>query len=64
MLSSSEDKTICVWECKNWDCVKTLKGHRYSIQSFFKFSYHITKLIFTTPSMNNTVVLLLVVNVS
>jgi len=33
MLSGSEDKTICVWECRTWDCLKTLKGHRGHINS-------------------------------
>lgn len=28
MLSASEDRTICVWECRTWECLKTLKGHR------------------------------------
>ena len=28
MLSASEDNTICVWECRTWECLKTLKGHR------------------------------------
>ena len=31
MLSASEDGTISIWECKSWDCVKTLKGHRSEI---------------------------------
>ena len=31
MLSASEDRTICVWECRTWDCLKTLKGHRYHV---------------------------------
>lgn len=28
MLSASEDRTICVWECQKWECLKVLKGHR------------------------------------
>lgn len=28
MLSGSDDGTVCVWECKTWDCLKVLKGHR------------------------------------
>lgn len=28
MLSGSEDGTICIWECKSWECLKILKGHR------------------------------------
>ncbi|CAB3995035.1 p21-activated kinase-interacting 1-like [Paramuricea clavata] len=33
MLSGSEDGTICVWECKSWDCLKVLKGHREAVTS-------------------------------
>ncbi|KAL9972329.1 hypothetical protein ACROYT_G018614 [Oculina patagonica] len=33
MLSASEDRTICVWECRTWDCLKTLKGHRGHVNS-------------------------------
>ncbi|XP_028404624.1 p21-activated protein kinase-interacting protein 1-like isoform X2 [Dendronephthya gigantea] len=33
MLSGSEDGTICVWECKTWDCLKVLKGHREAVSS-------------------------------
>ena len=28
MLSGSQDGTICIWECKTWECLKVLKGHR------------------------------------
>ncbi|XP_029179675.2 p21-activated protein kinase-interacting protein 1-like isoform X2 [Acropora millepora] len=28
MLSASEDRTISVWECQKWECLKVLKGHR------------------------------------
>lgn len=31
MFSSSEDGTICVWKTSNWDCVKTLRGHKSSV---------------------------------
>jgi len=33
MLSASEDHTICVWECRTWECLKTLKGHRGHVNS-------------------------------
>ncbi|KAJ7385113.1 p21-activated protein kinase-interacting protein 1-like protein [Desmophyllum pertusum] len=33
MLSASEDRTICVWECRTWECLKTLKGHRGHVNS-------------------------------
>ncbi|XP_073252520.1 p21-activated protein kinase-interacting protein 1-like isoform X2 [Porites lutea] len=33
MVSASEDNTICVWECRTWDCLKTLKGHRGHVNS-------------------------------
>lgn len=28
MLSASDDRTISVWECQKWECLKVLKGHR------------------------------------
>lgn len=33
MLSASEDHTICLWECRTWECLKTLKGHRGHVNS-------------------------------
>ncbi|KAK3738362.1 hypothetical protein QZH41_014342, partial [Actinostola sp. cb2023] len=33
MLSASEDKTICVWNCKTWECLKILKGHKGTVNS-------------------------------
>eukprot|EP00794_Sanderia_malayensis_P007249 gene7249-8057_t len=33
MLSASEDGTICIWKCKSWECLKTLKGHRDAVTS-------------------------------
>ncbi|CAG8486005.1 5202_t:CDS:2 [Acaulospora colombiana] len=28
MLSGSEDGTICIWRTRDWECLKTLKGHK------------------------------------
>ncbi|KFM71634.1 p21-activated protein kinase-interacting protein 1-like protein, partial [Stegodyphus mimosarum] len=33
LISSSEDKTICIWSTKNWQCIKTLSGHKYAVNS-------------------------------
>ncbi|GFS72956.1 p21-activated protein kinase-interacting protein 1-like [Trichonephila clavipes] len=33
-LSSGEDKNICIWSTKNWQCEKTLRGHKDTINSF------------------------------
>ncbi|XP_001630701.2 p21-activated protein kinase-interacting protein 1-like [Nematostella vectensis] len=33
MISASEDKTICVWQCKTWECLKILKGHKGAVNS-------------------------------
>ncbi|GFQ98143.1 p21-activated protein kinase-interacting protein 1-like [Trichonephila clavata] len=34
LFSSSEDKNICIWSTKNWQCEKTLRGHKDTINSF------------------------------
>ncbi|XP_015930261.1 p21-activated protein kinase-interacting protein 1-like [Parasteatoda tepidariorum] len=31
LISSSEDATICIWSTNNWQCVKTLGGHKKSV---------------------------------
>ncbi len=28
LLSASEDRSICVWRCGSWDCLRVLSGHR------------------------------------
>ena len=28
MFTSSVDGTICVWDTRNWECLKTLRGHK------------------------------------
>lgn len=28
MLTASDDKTICIWRKKDWEYLKTLKGHK------------------------------------
>ncbi|XP_022244657.1 p21-activated protein kinase-interacting protein 1-like isoform X2 [Limulus polyphemus] len=33
LVSGSEDGTICVWTTNNWQCVKTLRGHKDGIIS-------------------------------
>lgn len=27
MFSSSQDGTVCIWDTRNWECLKTLRGH-------------------------------------
>jgi len=34
MFTSSADGTICVWDTRNWECLKTLRGHKGSVLSF------------------------------
>lgn len=34
LFSSSEDSNICIWSTKNWECIKTLLGHKDSVNSF------------------------------
>lgn len=33
MFSGSEDGTIGLWETNRWECLKTLKGHKSSVDS-------------------------------
>lgn len=33
MLSGSEDGTVCIWNCKTWDCDRELKGHKAAVNS-------------------------------
>ncbi|XP_076319996.1 p21-activated protein kinase-interacting protein 1-like isoform X2 [Tachypleus tridentatus] len=33
LISGSEDGTICVWTTSNWQCVKTLRGHKDGVIS-------------------------------
>lgn len=33
MFSGSEDGTICIWRTKDWECLKTLKGHKGRVNS-------------------------------
>jgi protein MAK11 len=28
MLSASDDGTICIWRSKDWELLKTMKGHQ------------------------------------
>jgi protein MAK11 len=34
MFSWSEDGTICVWQLGNWECLRTLHGHKSAVYSF------------------------------
>ncbi|RWS04286.1 p21-activated protein kinase-interacting protein 1-like protein [Dinothrombium tinctorium] len=31
LFSCSEDSTICVWDVHNWECLKTLRGHKAGV---------------------------------
>ena len=31
LFSSSDNGTICVWDTRNWECEKTLKGHKDAV---------------------------------
>lgn len=31
MFTGSEDGTICVWDTRNWECLKTLRGHKSAV---------------------------------
>ncbi|KAI7831409.1 WD40-repeat-containing domain protein [Gamsiella multidivaricata] len=33
MLSGSEDGKVCVWRSKDWECLKSMKGHQASVHS-------------------------------
>ncbi|KAG0204758.1 p21-activated protein kinase-interacting protein 1-like protein [Mortierella sp. NVP41] len=33
MLSGSDDGKVCVWRTKDWECLKTMKGHQASVHS-------------------------------
>ncbi|GIY11800.1 p21-activated protein kinase-interacting protein 1-like [Caerostris darwini] len=33
MFSCSEDGNICIWSTNNWQCIKTLRGHKDAINS-------------------------------
>mmetsp|Transcript_34250 Transcript_34250/g.57508 ORF Transcript_34250/g.57508 Transcript_34250/m.57508 type:complete len:391 (+) Transcript_34250:37-1209(+) len=33
LLSGSEDKTICIWSVKGWECLHVLKGHKGALYS-------------------------------
>jgi len=52
LLSASEDGTICVWKCKSWECIKTLKGHRGAINSI---SIHPSGRLVLSVSRDKTV---------
>eukprot|EP00112_Aurelia_sp_Birch-Aquarium-sp1_P019717 Seg494.3_Seg494.5 transcript_id=Seg494.3_Seg494.5/GoldUCD/mRNA.D3Y31 product="p21-activated protein kinase-interacting protein 1-like" protein_id=Seg494.3_Seg494.5/GoldUCD/D3Y31 len=52
MLSASADGTIAIWECKSWECVKTLKGHRDAVNSI---SIHPTGRLALSVSKDKTV---------
>jgi protein MAK11 len=31
MLSGGQDGTICIWDAKRWECLVTLKAHKYTL---------------------------------
>ncbi|KAG0052055.1 p21-activated protein kinase-interacting protein 1-like protein [Gryganskiella cystojenkinii] len=33
MLSGSDDGKVCVWRSKDWECLKSMKGHQASVHS-------------------------------
>lgn len=30
LASGSDDGTVCVWRCSNWECTHVLTGHKYA----------------------------------
>ncbi|KAI8371365.1 WD40-repeat-containing domain protein [Radiomyces spectabilis] len=54
MFSASDDKTICLWRTKDWEYLKTLKGHKGRINSL---AIHPSGKIALSVSSDKTVVL-------
>ncbi|CAM0137989.1 unnamed protein product [Umbelopsis sp. WA50703] len=52
MLSASDDATICIWRSKDWELLKTMKGHQGRINSL---SIHPTGKIALSVSADKTV---------
>ncbi|KAF7726718.1 hypothetical protein EC973_008492 [Apophysomyces ossiformis] len=53
MLSASDDHTICLWRTKDWEYLKTLKGHKGRINSL---AIHPTGKIALSVSSDKTVI--------
>ncbi|XP_046852981.1 p21-activated protein kinase-interacting protein 1-like [Xenia sp. Carnegie-2017] len=51
LLSGCEDGTLCIWECKSWNCLKILKGHRESVTSL---AVHPTGRLALSVSLDKT----------
>eukprot|EP00124_Ichthyophonus_hoferi_P002463 Ihof_evm3s169 gene=Ihof_evmTU3s169 len=51
LLSSSNDGNMCVWRCKDWECLKTLAGHKQSINDL---ALHPTGRLALTVSRDRT----------
>ncbi|KAI9303719.1 WD40-repeat-containing domain protein [Cunninghamella echinulata] len=53
MFSASEDHNICLWRTKDWEYIKTLKGHKGKVNSF---AIHPTGKIALSVSSDRTVI--------
>lgn len=51
LFSASEDGTICVWDTRNWECLKTLRGHKGSVSCL---SVHPSGKILVSVSKDKT----------
>ncbi|KAI8081470.1 WD40-repeat-containing domain protein [Halteromyces radiatus] len=53
MLTASEDHSICLWRTKDWEYLKTLKGHKGRVNSL---AIHPTGKIALSVSVDRTVI--------
>lgn len=52
LFTSSDDGTICIWNAANWECEKTLRGHKDSV---LFFSVHPSGKLLLSVSKDKTV---------
>ncbi|RUP51371.1 WD40-repeat-containing domain protein [Jimgerdemannia flammicorona] len=52
MLSASDDGALCIWRSKDWECLKTMKGHTARVNSV---AVHPTGKIALSVSADKTV---------
>lgn len=53
MFSASEDHSICLWRTKDWEYIKTLKGHKGKVNSL---AIHPTGKIALSVSSDRSVI--------